>query len=503
MTGAAGPDATTDMYLADIPRGRTWLHCAPLRADDFRPGTPLRHFCAWNRRRLRPDPRYVIASDVHRLLTAFGDGPAGREICTMHLGLAPVILARVGNRCLVSRRAAAAAAKAPPDGSSGTPASTAGRKLVEALLAGFGDSGAAAHAAVFAAFEDLGAQIDLRALARLRHAPAKPATGLRPRRILVIRLSAFGDFVQSLGPVEAIRRHHCGDRVTLLTTAPFADFARQLGWFDEVIVDRRPARTDLPGWLALRRRLRTGEFDRVYDLQTSQRSSAYRWLFGLANPPEWSGLTPRGSHPHANLDRDLQHTIDKQAEQLLMAGIYPTPLPRLPPFDGAPSEIPGGRSLVLLAPGSSPHRPEKRWPAARFGEIARLLDAGGYLPVIVGVAEEKPLSAVILSACPAAIDLVGRTSIADLAALAQRAALTIGNDNGVSHLATAADCPALVLFSAASDPGRCAPRGRLVRILGAPDLNTLAVEAVAAEARAALRRLAEPGGAPRRPARRA
>ncbi|MEP0337122.1 MAG: lipopolysaccharide heptosyltransferase family protein, partial [Alphaproteobacteria bacterium] len=47
------------------------------------------------------------------------------------------------------------------------------------------------------------------------------AAPLSPRRnILVIKLSALGDFVQALGPMQAIRAHHPGARVDLLTTPP-------------------------------------------------------------------------------------------------------------------------------------------------------------------------------------------------------------------------------------------------------------------------------------------
>jgi ADP-heptose:LPS heptosyltransferase len=477
------------MYLADTLFGRAWLHGAPLRADDFPPGTTLQRFFAWNEKAWRPDRRYVVANDVHRLLTAYGSSAAAREICAMHLGLRPVIRARLGDRLLVSRDAVDAFGRTDEPGKE--PAVAAGRRLVESLVAAVGASDMAAHARVFAAFEELDERVDLGALARLRPSTRLPARRSRPRHILVIRLSAFGDFVQSLGPVEAIRRHHRGDRVTLLTTSPFADFARELGWFDDVLIDRRPRSFDPGGWLALRRTLRGGGFDRVYDLQTSQRSSAYRWLLSPLNPPEWSGIAARSSHPHANLDRDRQHTIDKQAEQLLMAGIYPTPLPRLPAFRRGPSGLPAGRDLVLIAPGSSSHRPAKRWPAARFGAVAQALDAEGYVPVVVGAGEEERLAAEIRSFCPAAFDLVGRTSISALAALAQRAVLSIGNDNGVSHLAAAADCPVVVLFSeAGSDPALCAPRGRLVRVVVVSDLDDLAAETVLVEAREVLRQVA-------------
>src|SRR5712691_3760875 len=231
------------------------------------------------------------------------------------------------------------------------------------LAAAIGNADIAAHAAVFAASEEEGAR----------------ARG--SRHILVIRLSALGDFIQALGPFAAIRRHHAGDRISLLTTRPFTAFARELGYFDEVLVDRRPAPLTLAGWLALRRRLRQGGFDRVYDLQTSHRPGMYAALL-RPGMPQWSGIAWGCSHPHANPDRDRQHTLDKQAEQLLMAGIYPTPLPVLPPFDRALPEPLAGRDFVLLAPGSSPRHLAKRWPAARFGLLARVLDEAGYLPVV-------------------------------------------------------------------------------------------------------------------------
>lgn len=335
--------------------------------------------------------------------------------------------------------------------------------VADLLSAAIRNPDVAAHAAVFVAFEDM---------AR----PARP----RPRRVLVVRLSAFGDFIQALGPIAAIRRYHADDHLALLTTRPLAGFADELGYFDEVMVDERPGPLAFASWLALRRRLRQGRFDRVYDLQTSHRSAAYAWLL-RPQMPEWSGIAWRCSHPHANRDRDRQHTIDKQAEQMLMAGIYPTPLPSLPLDRRLPQSL-SERDFVLLVPGSSPKHPEKRWPAEQFGVLAQAIDGVGYVPVVVGSKPEAALGAAICEACPTTVDLIGGTDLGLLGALAQRAALTVGNDTGVCHLAAAAGCPVIVLFSGGTDPARCAPRGRLVRVLSEPDLNNLASNAVVVEA---------------------
>src|SRR5688572_25152247 len=122
-----------------------------LTTRDFPTGTPLHHFFAWNKGRLRPDRRYKLLRAAGRL----PELPAG------------------------------------------------------ALQKARGNVDVATHAAVFAALE--------------KQEPQSPTPG----RILVIRLSAFGDFIQALGAFAAIRRRHAADQITLLTTGPFADFAAE------------------------------------------------------------------------------------------------------------------------------------------------------------------------------------------------------------------------------------------------------------------------------------
>jgi ADP-heptose:LPS heptosyltransferase len=294
-------------------------------------------------------------------------------------------------------------------------------------------------------------------------------------RVLVIRLGALGDFVLSFGPFAAIRAHHPGARITLLTTPPFAELARRSPWFDEVWSDGRPSWRDPAGLLGLARRLRGGRFGRVYDLQTSGRSSRYRWLVGAA--AEWSGIAPGASHPHANPARDAMHTIERQREQLAMAGITHFPAPAL---DWLDADLPGfglPSRFGLLVPGASPLRPGKRWPAAHFAALA----AGAGLPVaIIGGPAERDIAAAISAAAPGTLDLTGRTSFFEIAAIARRAEWAVGNDTGPTHLIAMAGCPTLALFGADSDPALCAPRGPAVRVLRHLPLGALPVEQVRA-----------------------
>jgi len=299
-------------------------------------------------------------------------------------------------------------------------------------------------------------------------------------RILVIKLAALGDFAQAFGPFAAIRAHHAGARITLLTTPPYAPLARRAPWFDEVWEDGRPDWTDLPALWRLARRLRAARFDRVYDLQTSSRSSRYRWFVGAR--AEWSGIAPGCSHPHANPRRDAMHTLERQREQLEMAGITRFPPPDLSWLDAEIDRFALPERFCLLIPGASPGRPLKRWPAERFGALAATL---GVPAVVIGGAGEAPLAATIAAAAPGTRDLTGRTDFADIAALAQRAVFCVGNDTGPTHLAAACGCPTLALFGEDSDPALCAPRGARAAFLRHVPLASLDP----AEVRAALARL--------------
>lgn len=311
--------------------------------------------------------------------------------------------------------------------------------------------------------------------------PGGPGAGVA-REILVIKLGALGDFVQATGPFRAIRDQHPGDRITLLTTPPFESLARAGGWFDDVLLDRRPRFWDIAGWYGLRRRLRRRRFGRVYDLQTADRSAIYFRLLnaGSGKGLEWSGIVRNCSHRHVNPRRRLMHTVERQADQLRVAGIAAVPAPSLDGIAADVSRFALTGRYVLLVPGGARHRPEKRWPAVRYAALAKRLVARGLTPVVLGAAAEHASAMTIAAANPLVRDLTGDTSFEEIITLARGAAGAVGNDTGPMHLIGVAGTPSVVLFSHASDPKLCAPRGpdvSIVRLRGLADLEVAEVEA--------------------------
>jgi ADP-heptose:LPS heptosyltransferase len=216
------------------------------------------------------------------------------------------------------------------------------------------------------------------------------------------------------------------------------------------------------------------------------------YLFPYQTRPEWSGIAHGCSHPDRNPDRNRLHDIDRQFDQLRAAGVTETLSADLSWTGADLTRFALPDRIALLVPGSSAHRPTKRWPARGYAELAGALLAQGITPVILGTAEESALawdirgampdtmSDAIPAAMPRAIDLTNRTSLPELASLARAACLAVGNDTGPMHLIAAAGCRSVVLFSRDSDPALTAPRGRSVSVLRRPDLADLDVSTVLA-----------------------
>ncbi|HYH39483.1 MAG TPA: glycosyltransferase family 9 protein [Azospirillum sp.] len=288
--------------------------------------------------------------------------------------------------------------------------------------------------------------------------------------VLVIKLGAFGDFFLAQTAFEAIRRHHAGDRLTLLTIPQLAPLARMSGLFEEVWEDPRS-----PGsYLTVPRMIRGGRFDRVYDLQGTGRTDRYFWLLFPGPWPEWSGTARFASHDDSYPKRRKVPVLQRYERQLRPFGIELAPHPDLSWLDADVSRFGLEGDYALLIPGSSAGRPDKRWP--RYPELARALAERGVRPVVLGTAIEKDLAAAITAACPPALDLTDATGIAEIGALARRAWVSVGNDTGPTHLVAAVGGPTVALFSDASNPIHAS--GRRVVLHHRPSFDDMEVDGV-------------------------
>jgi ADP-heptose:LPS heptosyltransferase len=288
-----------------------------------------------------------------------------------------------------------------------------------------------------------------------------------PQKILVIKLGALGDFILSYRAMTAIRAHHPQAHLTLMTISSLTGLAEATGLFDEIWTDDRPGLWQPLGWWRLMRKLNRAGFQRVYDLQTARRTQRY---YRLMNPAfaaqrvEWSGNVHGCSHPHTDPKRETMHTLERQAQQLAIAGIGAQEYPSLD-LSWADADVSrhrlddDGAPYMLMVPGGSAAHPEKRWPAQRYAELAQRLISVGIRPVVIGAGAERAACATVAAVSSAIINLCDDSPILDVMTLARHAAGAVGNDTGPMHLIAAMGCPSLVLFSGVTAPKLVSPRG--------------------------------------------
>jgi ADP-heptose:LPS heptosyltransferase len=295
-------------------------------------------------------------------------------------------------------------------------------------------------------------------------------------QILVIKLGALGDLFLALESFQALRTHHPAAELTLLTRPQFVGLARLMPWFDAVWADPKIKFWQLPTVWRFARQLRAARFRRVYDLQGNDRAQFYRQLGGWS-PSQWvpAAMTEKAGR---RMGLKPMPVAQRHRELLAAAGVAGTGAADLTWLDAPVAELDLPVRFVMLVPGCAPTRLYKRWPAGHFAAVGKELARRGITPVLIGTPAEAEAIAAVAAPLPEALNLCGRTSIPQLAAVARRAVGVIGNDTGPVHLTALVGSPTLVLMSGQSDPVRMKPLGPKVACLQAPTLAELPVARV-------------------------
>lgn len=345
--------------------------------------------------------------------------------------------------------------------------------------------------------------------------------------LLLMRLSAIGDVVNTLPAVSAVREAFPRARIGFLVEDKARDVVLGHPDLDETLVfpkRRWKGRTLRPGtWAEVRaylRSLRAGRFQVLLDFQGNLKGGLHAALSGIPIRIGFArGHEREGSHLFTNVHVTPPSARMLRARKFLSLlgplGIAnPKLVWKLPDRARSRREIERflrgaglpERGYAVLHPGTSERGAEKRWPAERFTELARRIQRELGLRVVVAWGPGERATAQGIAQGSGATLALETSSLLDLAELVGRAAVYVGADSGPLHLASAVACPSVALFGP-KDPGVYAPandRARVVRRAAADGTATmLAIEVE--DAFAAARDLLEecrttPPGAARGPA---
>jgi lipopolysaccharide heptosyltransferase II len=306
--------------------------------------------------------------------------------------------------------------------------------------------------------------------------PLTPAT-FHPQRILVIRLDLIGDLVLSLTVVRALKRAYPEAEIDLLATPASARVALHDPNLSEIItydpnIWRRPkALVQLKNWHKARklaRRMRSRHYDLAVSiyanwaaalavLSGAKRRVGYgpEGYPGFMTDPVPGGIPGRWRH-YAPLDD--KHEVDYCLELAKAAGATLTPEDRIPHlYVDEQSQLEVEQMLhnagvqpdeqVIVCHVSSNNGQSKRWPIPYWATLIDRLVREEHAQVVLSGASSdlSIIEGVMRRMQEQAINLVGKTSLTQLAALLQRADLVISGDSGPMHMAVAVDTPLIAI----------------------------------------------------------
>ena len=295
------------------------------------------------------------------------------------------------------------------------------------------------------------------------------------KKILIIKHGALGDVILSMHPIFAIWKHFKDHEISVLTESKYQELFQCLPFIKNIKVDNRPKFYYFISYIKIFKWFYNSNFEWVFDLQTSRRTNLYFSIFSLFKNFYWNGIAKNCSHPHLSLNRKKLHTIERQKDQLKAAGISRAFKPDWNYFKSKNSKFNIEKPYVILVPGGSEHRKNKRWNFKNFLEIIKFLEKKNIVSVLVGGSDEKDILQN-KQKYSSVVNLIGKTNYSDLAYLSSHAKLILGNDTGPMHLLVACSndkVSKIVLFGEASDPTLCAPIGKNVMIVKENDINNI------------------------------
>jgi ADP-heptose:LPS heptosyltransferase len=297
--------------------------------------------------------------------------------------------------------------------------------------------------------------------------------------ILIIKHGALGDLIQITNALKSIRHKYPESKITLLTDIKFKFFSDRIIFIDEIIYENRPSFLRIDEWLTIILKIARRNFNIVFDLQNSDRTSVYYFFIRLFNSKViWSGNRKGGKYKYHPKNFESVPIKDRIKNQLALMNIeiYDNPdiswmlnknIINLPNND-----------FVILLPGSSLEHKHKRWPAEKFAELANHLKERNIDSIILGQShsEGEELKKIKLLA-PKVIDFSNQ-DLDCLATTASKAIGAIGNDTGPTFIAAAAGCPITWLLSSHTDPNITQLLGSKVNTLKKDNISDITTDEV-------------------------
>jgi len=290
--------------------------------------------------------------------------------------------------------------------------------------------------------------------------------------ILIIKLGSLGDVVQISGALRDIREHHKNEKITILTTSKYLNLFKNCPYVDDCLEDERLPRYNIFYLLRLRKIVNSLNFNKVYDLQNSNRTSFYRKF--LFNIKDWSSSK---DIPENKYNNSVLQRFDEQLRKSNIQTLYTLK----PDFSWAAEKansynLDTDKKYVLFFPFCSKDLIHKRWPY--FSELINLIK------------KNHPQYALVVAPGPGEIEEAKSLDIKialnnnlplnffELASLIKKSHLVIANDTGPAHMAAHLGARGFTLFGPHTTPEKVSIEREKFIALQTMDLKSLFADRV-------------------------
>lgn len=280
-------------------------------------------------------------------------------------------------------------------------------------------------------------------------------------KILIRSTNWIGDAIMTLPAVRTIRKNFPGAEISILSQPWVADVFRADPAIDHVVhYYKKTKHQGLAGIYRMGRELSLHRFDMAILLQNAFEAAL---IARIARIPVVAGYSRDCRRPlltHAvPQNREIRQKHQVYYYQHLMRELGLECGPDELHLHLADDDIAWARNflaghprpLVGLNPGAA-YGPAKRWPAKRYGELAKLvqLQTGGSVAVF-GTRDDTAAAEEIATFAPGLIDLTGRTTLSQAMAIISLCDAFVTNDSGLMHVAAATATPLVAIFGS-TDP---------------------------------------------------
>jgi heptosyltransferase I len=286
-----------------------------------------------------------------------------------------------------------------------------------------------------------------------------------PRKILVLKLSSLGDILHTFPAFHALRSTFPESRIDWLVEDRLSFLLSAVEGIDRIIpIDTRALRREparLGSWRALLgpiRTMRRERYDLVIDFQGLIKTAFLAFASGAARRIGFARDLVREPPAHWL----YHHTVSRPDESVHVtrlnlslaqaAGARPEELRADLKSNRADEEFIAQQlqreqlsDFIVINPGGG--WPTKRWPPARYGQLAsRFQNETPYRVVVTTGPGEEPMLQEIAAACPGRAPVALAASFLQLIPLFRRASLVISGDTGPMHLACALSTPVVAIM---------------------------------------------------------